>query len=334
MSDVKLMKPLFFGGAFNKSGKRMRAILEKEVSDGEKTYRLWRSAGAPDIQYPRAENDKYILHVEINGYLLPVRETEFSIIDRCGFKAAAEKLYGGVEKRDEYYGALRKSSRDPDRDISQEIARESEEIRRSGSDPALQARYIRSIIQNEVDIYLKAKKNGGDSFPSYGGALALGELDQCSELMEIHNKKRDDRIKKNWEEQERKNKEYCEKQNQSANDLVKYTIHVIKAGGTIENEKVTFHKTPYDYSSYSIINYLMRLYGIKVPLRTQGWVNEHLRKVKIEDGRCSELQYMRSKNGKCSTKIFDCLNELVEAVTKSEMAVSQNESGDEIGLTG
>ena len=56
MSDVKLMKPLFYCGNFNAGGKRMKAVLVKEVSDGANAYRLWRSSGVPDRDYPRAED--------------------------------------------------------------------------------------------------------------------------------------------------------------------------------------------------------------------------------------------------------------------------------------
>lgn len=38
----------------------MRAVFEREISDGTVSYRLWRSDGKPDIQYPRAENDMMI----------------------------------------------------------------------------------------------------------------------------------------------------------------------------------------------------------------------------------------------------------------------------------
>ena len=102
MENSKLMTPLFYDGMFNREGRRMRAVLEKEISDGTQTYRLWRAAGKPDLDYPRAENDKYILYVEINGYLATLRLTDYILIDNCGFTPAAQKLYGGKEKRGEY----------------------------------------------------------------------------------------------------------------------------------------------------------------------------------------------------------------------------------------
>ena len=37
MGNRKLMVPLFYGGKFNREGRRMQAVLEKEISDGKKT---------------------------------------------------------------------------------------------------------------------------------------------------------------------------------------------------------------------------------------------------------------------------------------------------------
>ena len=69
MENSKLMTPLFYDRSFNREGHKMRAVLLREISNGTQSYRLWRSAGKPDLEHPRAENDKYILYVEINGYL-------------------------------------------------------------------------------------------------------------------------------------------------------------------------------------------------------------------------------------------------------------------------
>ena len=58
MGTAKLMKPLFNdNGNYNEEGKMMRAVLEREVSNGAESYRLWRSDGKPELEYPRAAND-------------------------------------------------------------------------------------------------------------------------------------------------------------------------------------------------------------------------------------------------------------------------------------
>ena len=45
MGTAKLMTPLFYDGNYNVEKKRMRAVLEREVSNGAVSYRLWRSDG-------------------------------------------------------------------------------------------------------------------------------------------------------------------------------------------------------------------------------------------------------------------------------------------------
>lgn len=57
--------------------------------------------------------------------------------------------------------------------------------------------------------------------------------------------------------------------------------------------------------------HLMRRYQVDVPLRTQGWINDKLISVTIENGKCEHLRYMRSKGAQCSQKIFDCMHELI-----------------------
>ena len=93
VSNARLMKPLFYDGNFNRDGKKMRAVFEREISDGTVSYRLWRSDGKPDIQYPRAENDNYLLYAEIRDYLVPLRITDFYLIDHAGYPAAVAELY-------------------------------------------------------------------------------------------------------------------------------------------------------------------------------------------------------------------------------------------------
>lgn len=110
MENSKLMTPLFYDGFFNRESRRMRAILDREIINGSTTYRIWRGAGKPDMEYPRAENDKYILHVEINGYLLPLDMTDFQMVRNCGFEVMAKKLYGGEQERNHYFDNLRRTA--------------------------------------------------------------------------------------------------------------------------------------------------------------------------------------------------------------------------------
>lgn len=40
-----------------------------------------------------------------------------------------------------------------------------------------------------------------------------------------------------------------------------------------------------------IVNHIMRRYQVDVPLRTQGWINDKLISVTIENGKCEHLRY-------------------------------------------
>lgn len=150
------MTPLFCNGNFNRDGRRMRAVLEREISDGTTTYRIWRSAGKPDLDYPNAENDKYILHVEINGYLAPLGMTDYFLINQCGFEPAAIKLYAGKEHRGKWINALDKSGGADA--VSAAVAEERAETERYGKDPARQTGYIQKTLNDHAGIYLKAKE--------------------------------------------------------------------------------------------------------------------------------------------------------------------------------
>lgn len=314
MKSSKLMLPLFYDGMFNREGRRMRAVLEKEISDGTQTYRLWRAAGKPDLGHPRAENDKYILHVEINGYLAPLLMTDFALTDNCGFEPAAKKLYGGKDQRGKWIDSLRESG--GNEAVGAALAEERKEIEQLGGDPARQAEYIQNLLDGRVSTYLKSKENGGQTFPDFTGALVMNELARCVELSAVY------RTKQQTEESARQiraaeeEKAYCEARNKKAEEMVSAAIQIIREGGILRNTTVEFYQSRYHSSSYSIVNYLMRLYHVNVPLRTQGWINNKLHSVTIEDGKCEHLQYYCAKNGRASQKFFDCMRELIQAVAE------------------
>jgi len=313
MGESKLMTPLFHDGNFNREGRRMRAVFEREITDGVTTFRLWRTAGKPDLGYPRAENDKYILHLEANGYLLPLGETEFSLADRCGFFRAVNNLYGGMEGREQYFDHLRKAENDAEIRAALEVERR--EIERFGSDPACQVEHILRDMENRIGAYLKSKANGGKTFPDFMGAAMINDLENCAALSAIyraHRKEEDTARAAQAAEEERA---FCKKQNNIAEQEISYALQVIRNGGVLQNETLKFYQSKYSCKTYSIVNYLMRQYGVDVPLRTQGWINDRLSSAAIKDGKCEKLRYLRSKKGRCSQKSFECMNDLIRAVT-------------------
>ena len=314
MENAKLMKPLFYSNMFNANGKRMRAVFEREASNGTDAYRLWRSSGVPDRDYPQAENDKHLLYVELNGYLAPLGMTEYSLINQCGEPLAVVELYGGEEGRRKHFDELRKAEQAHTVEIPQALKIEGEAIRRLGRDPAHQAGYVKKIVDDHISTYLKAKENGGDTFPDFIGAAALDDLALCVELSAKYRmKKQAERAA--WQAKvEEERKRTREETNRKANEQIQKAIQVLKHEGVLENEDIRLYREDGGYGSYAIVNHLMRLYGVDVPLRTQGWINEKLISLRIANGRCSDLRYRTRKGGRCSDKIFDCVDALIEKV--------------------
>ena len=320
MSAAKLMKPLFYDSNYNASGKRMRAVFEREVSNGTETYRLWRSDGQPDIEYPRAENDAYILHVEIRDYLVSICMTDYALVDHCGYRPATIALYGGPEERQPFFDRLRASNPPDSEAYAEALEREVSMIKEIGNNPVRQADYIKSVLDQHVAVYLEAKDNDGKSFPDFVGALVMDEISNCLDLKVKYRDYRQEQNLKRQAEIEADNKEYCDKMNRMADQMIQDALQTIRDGSVLKNDTVIFFKSRYESSSYSVVNYLMRLYKVDVPLRTQGWINEKLVSASTKGGRCIQVQYMKSKNARCSEKFFDCMNELIRKVI-AEMEV-------------
>ena len=312
MSNAKLMTPLFYQGNFNAGGKKMRAILVREVSNGTDTYRLWRRDGKPDRQYPQGEGDDYILYVELHGYLATLRTTDYYLIDRCGYKAMVAALYGGEDKREQYFDGLRRSG--GDEAVLKALRQEGQKIQEFGRDPACQADYIKAILDGHVSTYLASKESGGETFPDYIGALVLGELPACRELSAIYKDKCREKDRERKAKADAEDRAYCRERNQLAEQQVQDALRIIREGGMLQNDTVEFYRSRHDSSACSIFLYLMRRYQVDVPLRTQGWITSKLAAATIADGRCSHLQFWARKSDRASQRFVVCMNELIRAI--------------------
>ena len=89
-----------------------------------------------------------------------------------------------------------------------------------------------------------------------------------------------------------------------------------------EAENNIFHQKEFKNTKVdgkSVINMLMEKYGIKVPLRTQGWINSKLTMIVFNGGKISYKFYGKSKRDN-STVFRRYLVELEEAINE-ELAV-------------
>lgn len=312
MSNAKLMTPLFYQGNYNTGGKKMRALMIREVTNGIDTYRLWRRDGKPDRQYPQGKGDDYILYVELHGYLATLRTTDYYLVDRCGYQAMVAALYGGEDKREQYFDGLRRSG--GDEAVLEVLRQEEQKIQELGRDPACQADYIKAILDGHVSTYLESKESSGKTFPDYIGALVLDELPACRELSAIYKSKCREKEQERKAKADAEDRAYCQERNQRAEQQVQEAIRIIREGGVLQNDTVEFYRDKYDSSACSIVLYLMRQYQVDVPLRTQGWITSKLAAATIADGRCSHLQFWGRKSDRASQRFVVCMNELIRAI--------------------
>lgn len=308
MSDAKLMMPLFCNGMFNCGGRRIRAVHLYDVSDGEHRYRLWTKAGTPDIDYPRVESDRYLLYVEIHGYLAPLGMTEYRLTECCGYLPAMQELYGGEENRKAYFAHLQGMT------VGEAIAAEEAAITRLGKESSRRAEYIHGMLNAHLMRYTASKENGGKTFPDYVGALMAGELDQCIQLAKIYleREQKEDAIRQaQIAEQEHALRQAV---NAEKETIVAAALQTIRSGGTLRNEPIRYYKDDGTLVETSLILYLMREYHINVPIRTQGWIKERLASATVQEDFCGSVTYYRAKKSPCSQKFFGCMRNLIAAV--------------------
>lgn len=312
MANANLMTPLFYQDNFNVAGKKIRAVFLREVTNGTDSYRLWRRDGKPDRQYPQGKGDDYILYVELHGYLATLRTTDYYLVDRCGYQAMVAALYGGEDKREQYFDGLRRSG--GDEAVLEVLRQEEQKIQELGRDPACQADYIKAILDGHVSTYLASRENGGETFPDFIGALVLDELPACRELSAIYKSKCREKEQERKAKADAEDRAYCQERNQRAEQQVQEAIRIIREGGVLQNDTVEFYRDKYDSSACSIVLYLMRQYQVDVPLRTQGWITSKLAAATIADGRCSHLQFWGRKSDRASQRFVACMNELIRAI--------------------
>lgn len=317
----KLIMPLFHNGNFNRDGKKVRAEFIREVGDGNTSYRLWRCECESGRDFPHAENDKYFLHIETNGYLVPLGQTEYSLIDACGRKAACEELYGGEEGRKKFYDGLRTQYNATDNytPFKQAAEREEEVIDRIGNDPAKWVKHIGDFFRMHIEIYSRSVENDGDTFPDFVGAVVLNDLSTCLKLRAKYQKKAEIREQAERERKKAEDTAFCEEQNRIAEEQVRKAISVLRDGGTLENNRITLYKTRYDSEDICIVNYLARRYHINVPIRTKGWISDKLMAFIIATDGQHKMRCRNVKGSKGSTRISTVLADLINAA-KAESA--------------
>lgn len=290
MSTLK--KPLFINGMYNREGKNCRADFVREVSNGAQSFKLWTTT--EKNRYPQNEHDKFLLYVEVNNYLVPLRMTDYKFTDVLGFFPACVELYGTREERARVW--RRTENTDALR------AQEEPVMIRYGSDPARQADYIRDRLRVRVRNYTDARDNGG-TFADFVGAAVLGELENCVELsakLRAEMEVKEEAARREQEEQEAR--EAAERE-ELHNKALEEVENVFTRGGLI--------------SDGALLVEIADAHGVKIPLRTRGWILNSFAQcsIAIIDGAPRySVRYYKRNSGTGSTKIYEIIEQIRAAI--------------------
>ena len=113
--------------------------------------------------------------------------------------------------------------------------------------------------------------------------------------------------------QEQEDKEYADSKNKIVDELISQAEQAIINNQKVNNKEITVYKSRFESNDTSLILHMMKLYEIKVPLKTQGWINQALAEIyyDVEDGKVSYSYYKSSANSNVFRKY---LNEFVNKV--------------------
>ena len=179
------------------------------------------------------------------------------------------------------------------------------------------------LTQAQEELHKLLKWLGMDGFKGYLHSLEenhnwirnteiLALADNGETELAIHYQEYHDRLKVEHEEKERQQRAEYERMEQEKERKYQEEIatQLNQAEQNIKDKK-DFKNEMID--GRSIVLYLMDRYGIKVPIKTQGWFNQKLAFIKWIDGKIA-YSYYKTKGTNGSQTAFKYLNMLEEAV--------------------
>jgi hypothetical protein len=306
---AKLMKPLFINGMFNRDGKRIRAKYVKTLSCDGIDYPLWISAGKPDKEYAKNDDDKYYYMIETNDYLVSFGYTEYDLKQRSNYEYLIQEFYHGSENREKIFHDIYKGKNYEEYKplVEEQTAKEEAFISEHGNNEQLQAEFLKLGIDRCIAQYIDARDNNG-KFADFHGAAFLKELDKCVEISAKIKaiKQQEEAIKK--EEREKKKKIEADEQARQENEMIKSTENIILNGGTINGG--------------NLIVKLADKYNINIPIRTRGWILNTLAECTITEYGGVSYRYWKSKNGTGSQKVYDIVFNIRNAIKQTGSIVT------------
>lgn len=122
------------------------------------------------------------------------------------------------------------------------------------------------------------------------------------------------RNKEREEQRKRDDEEYITRNNKESEDKIKAALEVIRTHGTLQNDGVVFYESRYDYKKSCVLNYLFDKYGIKLPIRTRGFVSNNINTITIRENGSVSYTYWKHGNSRGSNAIYECIFKLIDAV--------------------
>ena len=138
--------------------------------------------------------------------------------------------------------------------------------------------------------------------------------EQAKESRRTFEENRDREQEQERQEQERKEQEKIKAVNDRFKKALKEMKYKIFIGEMVSVEDFEFYKDD-KYSGRTIQNnilYLAKLYGIKIPLATQGFINNRLKSYNFKTRDC--FYKITDENKRCSTKMGIYLEQIYQKI--------------------
>lgn len=314
---AKLMTPLFIAGNFNREGKRIRAEHYADYSNGDISYSVWKTESLKN-SFPVDDTDVYWLMVLLDGYLIPLNMTEKHIRNRYGFRHMVKQQYGSEENRERFYKEIRQKFEDPfckecNSEINTALQKDAEIEKLLSSGDCAMVDFISDFLSHAAKSFEDCERDPANNYPDFIGAVVCGKLDKCKKLAEVYYSEKKKRMIERNKEAKMELEAEIRRTNQQAAQEVSEAERIIMNGGCVQNKTIEFFDGE-TRKDTKLIPYLMKKHHLNVPIRTFGWMGEKLNSASFSEGKCVRLNYMKTKNGKCSDSVWKCLAALAAAV--------------------
>lgn len=295
-SNTNFFKPLFVDWNFNRAGKRSHFAFVKELPTINGSIRLWRHSGVPENEYPEADTDLYYLFVEVGEYLAPLRLTEYTLEKQTSQHAIiAEHFNGEVSTYwEQWHECKTAEQREAFKQKYDALAAEY------GADAMRQGEYVWEMLRLKEAAWQEAKEDP-QKFPDCIGAAVCGEMDEWLKVSAAYKARKEAEERAEAEEQAaREEAERKEQEAREKSELNAFFEKLRKPGRVEDGAKAVKAADAL---------------GVKIPLRTRGFMLEKLAAFTVEaDGHVEHIQYYRN-GGRAynGNGVYQTLTELCKA---------------------